>query len=115
MRELLAPQCCKKRAKKAESSEMVTERSHTLKGRAWMAEGFPLTAEQLIPILDILIPSNRHLQAMKRWVTQGILSTYGCMWFFSVSEATYTVAGEGAFIMIMMQLMQSFGPILSSL
>mmetsp|Transcript_26726 Transcript_26726/g.50882 ORF Transcript_26726/g.50882 Transcript_26726/m.50882 type:complete len:611 (+) Transcript_26726:106-1938(+) len=71
-----APQpCCKKRAKKAESSEMVTERSHTLKGRAWMAEGFPLTAEQLIPILDILIPSNRHLQAMKRfaasWMQKG--------------------------------------------
>eukprot|EP00854_Cymbomonas_tetramitiformis_P010020 gene10020-11860_t len=47
----------------------VTERSHQLKGRAWMAEKFPLSAEHVIPILDILIPTNRHLQAMKRFLT----------------------------------------------
>ena len=36
-----------------------------MQARCWMAEGFPLSLEQLLPILDVIGYANKHLKRVQ--------------------------------------------------
>ena len=39
-----------------------------LTGRCWMAEGFPMSLRQLLPILDIIGTANKHLARVAKFM-----------------------------------------------
>lgn len=50
-----------------------------LTGRCWMAEGFPMSLRQLLPILDIVGTANKHLARVAKFMQK-----YGSMELFPV-------------------------------
>ena len=56
------------------------ERSaRVLTGRCWMAENFPMSLRQLLPVLDVVGAANKHLARVGRF-----LQKYGDMDLFPV-------------------------------
>ena len=53
--------------------------ARTLTGRCWMAEGFPMSLRQLLPILGIVGTANKHLARVAKF-----LQKYGDMELFPV-------------------------------
>ena len=42
--------------------------ARVLTGRCWMAEGFPMSLRQLLPILDIIGTANKHLARVAKFM-----------------------------------------------
>ena len=53
--------------------------ARTLTGRCWMAEGFPMSLAQLLPLLDVVGAANKHLARVGRF-----LQKYGELNLFPV-------------------------------
>lgn len=44
------------------------EKRKTIGGRIWMARGYPLSVEQLMPLLELIAPSNKHFDKLRDFV-----------------------------------------------
>jgi len=46
----------------------LTSTKREFKANVWMSNSFPLFVEQLLPIIEILAPSNRHFETLKEFI-----------------------------------------------
>ena len=47
---------------------MLTSTKREFKATVWMSTSFPLFVEQLLPIIEILAPSNRHFETLRDFI-----------------------------------------------
>ena len=71
----------------ASDPEKEAKSARTLTGRCWMAEGFPMSLRQLLPILDIVGTANKHLARVAKFMQK-----YGDMELFPVKLQVLTQA-----------------------
>ena len=50
------------------TAEEAGKAARVLTGRCWMAEGFPMSLRQLLPILDIIGTANKHLARVAKFM-----------------------------------------------
>jgi hypothetical protein len=55
------------------------KKGRLLTGRCWMAEGFPMSLSQLLPVLDIIGNANKHIARVGKF-----LQKYGDLELFPV-------------------------------
>lgn len=47
---------------------MIEETTRNIKATVWMSSNFPMFVDQLLPLLEIMAPSNDHFQHLKDFI-----------------------------------------------
>lgn len=83
----------------AAAEEEEQSRQHSgrkFKAKCWMAESFPISLQQLLPILDVIGEANKHL---KKVLPCRMLHICACRPRFIADLSSFTMCANGAVLL----------------